>query len=51
MVYGSDPSDLFTLSSDAGAWNIWFDDGVKEGQTVTVTVDLKTMKWSYSIVK
>lgn len=51
VVYGSDPSDLFTLSSDAGAWNIWFDDGVKAGQTVTVTVDLKTMKWSYSIVK
>ena len=51
VVYGSVPNDLFTLSSDAGAWNIWFDDGVKAGQTVTVTVDLKTMKWSYSIVK
>ena len=51
VVYGSDPSDLFTLSSDAGAWNIWFDDGVKAGETVTVTVDLKTLKWSYSVVK
>ena len=51
VVYGSDPSDLYTLSSDAGAWNIWFDDGVKAGETVTVTVDLKTLKWSYSVVK
>ena len=51
VVYGSDPSDLFTLSSDAGAWNIWFDDGVKAGETVNVTVDLKTLKWSYSVVK
>lgn len=48
VVYGSDPSDLYTLSSDAGQWNIWFDEGAKGGETVTVTVDLKTMKWSYS---
>lgn len=47
VVYGSDPSDLFTLSSDGGAWNIWFDEGAKAGETVTVAVDLKTMKWSY----
>ena len=48
IVYGSDPSDLYTLSTDAGQWNIWFDEGAKAGETVTVTVDLKTMKWSYS---
>ena len=48
VVYGSDPSDLYTLSSDAGAWNIWFDEGAKAGETVTITVDLKTKKWSYS---
>lgn len=48
VVYGSDPSDLYTLSSDSGQWNIWFDEGAKGGETVTVTVDLKTMKWSYS---
>ena len=48
VVYGSDPSDLYTLSSDAGQWNIWFDEGAKGGETVTVTVDLKTMKWSYA---
>ena len=47
VVYGSDPSDLYTLSSDGGAWSIWFDEGAKAGETVTVTVDLKTMKWSY----
>lgn len=48
VVYGSDPSDLYTLSSDAGAWNIWFDEGAKAGETVNITVDLKTKKWSYS---
>lgn len=48
IIYGSDPSDIFTLSADAGAWNIWFDDGAKAGETVTVTVDLKTKKWGYS---
>lgn len=47
VVYGSDPSDLYTLSSDGGAWSIWFDEGAKAGETVTVSVDLKTMKWSY----
>lgn len=48
VVYGSDPKDLYTLSTDAGAWNIWFDEGAKAGETVTVTVDLKTKKWQYS---
>ena len=48
VIYGSDPEDLFTLSTDAGAWNLWFKDDVHAGETVTVTVDLKTKKWSYS---
>ena len=48
IVYGSDPEDLFTLSTDAGAWSIWFKDDVHAGETVTVTVDLKTKKWGYS---
>ena len=47
VLYGSDPSDLYTLSAEAGAWNIWFDEGAKAGDTVTLTVDLKTLKWSY----
>ena len=51
VVYGSDPSDQFKLSSDAGAWNIWFDGDVEAGKTVTVTVDLKTMKWGRTIME
>ncbi len=46
--YGSDPSDQFTLSSDGGAYNIWFNDDVDGGTAVTITADLKNMKWSYS---
>lgn len=46
--YGSDPSDLYTLSSDGGAWNIWFPDGVAAGDVVTITVDLSTLKWSFT---
>ncbi len=44
--YGSDPSDLFTLSSADGCWNIWFKDDVT-GDEVTVTADLNTMTWKY----
>lgn len=46
--YGSDPSDLYTLSSDGGAWNIWFPEGVAAGDVVTITVDLSTLKWSFT---
>jgi hypothetical protein len=48
VYYGSDPSDLYTLSSDDSKWNIWFDEGAKAGDTVTITVDLSTLKWSYT---
>ncbi len=48
IYYGSDPSDLYTLSSDGNAYNIWFDEGAKAGETVTITVDLSTLKWSYT---
>lgn len=44
--YGSDPSNLFTLSSAEGNWNIWFKDDVTGGE-VTVTADLNTMTWKY----
>ena len=46
--YGSDPSDLFTLSSAEDAWNIWFKDDFESGTMLTVTADLNTLKWSYS---
>ncbi len=46
--YGSDPSDLYTLSSDGGAWNIWFPAEVAAGDVVTITVDLSTLKWSFT---
>lgn len=45
--YGSDPNDLFTLSSDGSAWNIWFKDDFTEGKQFTITANLNTMKWSY----
>lgn len=44
--YGSDPSDLFKLSSADGNWNIWFKDDVS-GNEVTVTADLNAMTWKY----
>jgi hypothetical protein len=46
--YGSDPSDLFTLSSAEDAWNIWFKDDFESGTVLTITADLNTLKWSYS---
>lgn len=45
--YGSDPADLFTLSSANDAWNLWFKDDFTSGSTLTLTVNLNTMKWSY----
>ena len=44
--YGSDPSDLFKLSTADGNWNIWFKDDVN-GNEVTVTADLTAMTWKY----
>lgn len=46
--YGSDPSDLYTLSSDDGCWAIWFEDDVDGATPCTITVDLKAKKWSYT---
>jgi hypothetical protein len=46
--YGSDPSNLFTLSSDGSAWDIWFKDDIASGTTVTVTVNLNTKTWNYT---
>ena len=46
--YGSDPSNLFTLSSAEDAWNIWFKDDFESGTMLTVTADLNTLTWSYS---
>lgn len=44
--YGSDPSDLFKLSTASDCWDIWFKDDVTSGE-VTVTADLNTMTWKY----
>lgn len=44
--YGSDPSDLFKLSTADGNWNIWFKDDVN-GNEVAVTADLNAMTWKY----
>ncbi len=44
--YGSDPSDLFKLSSAADCWNIWFKEDVTGGE-MTITADLNTMTWKY----
>ena len=44
--YGSDPSDLFKLSTASDCWDIWFKDGVTGGE-VTVTADINTMTWEY----
>lgn len=44
--YGSDPSDLFKLSTASDCWDIWFKDDVTGGE-VTVTADLNTMIWKY----
>ena len=44
--YGSDPSDLFKLSTASDCWNIWFKDDVTGGE-VTVTADINAMTWKY----
>ena len=44
--YGSEPSDLFKLSTASDCWDIWFKDDVTGGE-VTITVDLNTMTWKY----
>ena len=44
--YGSDPSDLFKLSTAADCWNIWFKEDVT-GEEMTITADLNTMTWKY----
>lgn len=44
--YGSDPSDLFKLSTADGNWNIWFKDD-DNGNEVAVTADLNAMTWKY----
>ncbi len=47
ILYGSDSSDLFTLSSADGSWDIWFKDDFTIGAELTVTANLNTMKWEY----
>lgn len=44
--YGSDPSDLFKLSTASDCWEIWFKDDVTGGE-VTVTADINAMTWKY----
>lgn len=44
--YGSDPSDLFKLSTVSDCWDIWFKDDVTGGE-VTVTADINAMTWKY----
>ena len=44
--YGSDPSDLFKLSTADDCWNIWFKDDVT-GEEMTITADLNAMTWKY----
>ncbi len=51
IYYGSDPADLYTLSSDESCWSIWFDAGAPAGTKVNITVNLETKKWSYTIVE
>ena len=46
--YGSDPSDLFALDSAEGKYDLWFKDDITNGTTVNITVDLNTLKWSYT---
>ena len=44
--YGSDPADLFKLSTAADCWNIWFKEDVTGGEMI-ITADLNTMTWKY----
>lgn len=47
--YGSDPSDLFKLSTASDCWDIWFKDDVTGGE-VTVTADINAMTWKLSLI-
>ena len=44
--YGSDPADLFKLSTAADCWNLWFKEDVTGGEMI-ITADLNTMTWKY----
>ena len=44
--YGSDPADLFKLSTAADCWNLWFKEDVTGGE-MTITADINTMTWKY----
>jgi hypothetical protein len=46
--YGSDPTNQYTLDSEEGKFGIWFNADFINGTTLKVTVDLNTMKWSYT---
>ena len=46
--YGSNPEDLYSLSSEASKNDLWIEGG--DTGTFTITVDLNTMKWSYTKV-
>lgn len=46
--YGSDPTNQYTLDSADGKYAIWFNADFTNGTTLNVTVDLNTMKWSYT---
>ena len=46
--YGSDPTNQYTLDSADGKYGLWFNADFTNGTTLNVTVDLNTMKWSYT---
>jgi hypothetical protein len=46
--YGSDPTNQYTLDSEDGKYGLWFNADFTNGTTLNVTVDLNTMKWSYT---
>lgn len=50
IVYGSDPSDQYMLSSDGGAWNIWTNEDYSSGDYIRITVDLSSKRWSYEVI-
>lgn len=45
--YGSDPSNLFKLSTASDCFDIWFKDDANGETEFTVTADLNTMTWKY----
>ena len=46
--YGSDPTNQYALDSGDGKYGLWFNADFTNGTTLNVTVDLNTMKWSYT---